>query len=73
MLAVLTFVNRTAEETVEMKVDAAAVRLITSWYAAFYAGDDYDIYVNKRRQSLDHNGEIDVAVVDGKVVRSLLK
>ena len=73
MIADLRFVNRTADETIRMQVEASAVRLITSWYAAFYAGDDYHIYVNGRRQSLDHNGEIDVAVVDGKVVRNLLK
>ena len=68
MIADLRFVNRTADETVRMQVEASAVRLITSWYAAFYAGDDYHIYVNGRKQSLDHNGEIDVAVVDESAI-----
>ena len=68
MIADLRFINRTAEETIGIKVEVSAVRLITAWYAAFYAGDDYHIYVNGRKQSLDHNGEIDVAVVDESAI-----
>ena len=65
MIVTLVFDNRTAEERIELKVDRSAAAPIMDWYGAFYAGDDYDVYVNNVRQCLGINGELEPLTIDG--------
>jgi hypothetical protein len=46
MIITLKFENRTAEDCIEMQVDRYAAGHIMDWYGAFYAGDDYDVFIN---------------------------
>lgn len=65
MIVTLKFVNRDASpEVQEMRVERDAVQRIMDWYGAFYAGDDYDVYVNGRRQNLGINGELEPVTID---------
>lgn len=55
----LEIMNKDAVEAlITLKVDQASVAKIVMWYGAFYAGDDYAVYVDNVLQKLDHNGEI---------------
>jgi len=65
MIVTLKFVNRDASPQVqEMRVERDAVQRIMDWYGAFYAGDDYDVYVNGRRQILGINGEMEPETIN---------
>ena len=65
MIVTLKFVNHDASPTVqEMRVDRDAVERIMDWYGAYYAGDDYEVYVNGRRQSLGINGELEPVTIE---------
>lgn len=64
----LKFVNRDATpEIEEMRVEQSAVSRIMDWYGAFFAGDDYDVYVNNRLQDLGINGELEPPTIDASV------
>lgn len=65
MIVNLRFENRTAEETISLRVDRKAVPKIMDWYGAYYAGDDYDVKVNGRIQELGINGEMEPVTIDG--------
>lgn len=54
----LQFINRTAEETLEMVISSAALTRIVAWYNSYYHGDDYDVFVNSKKAQLDQDGEL---------------
>ena len=69
----LKFFNRDADPHVEeMCVERSAVSRIMDWYGAFYAGDDYDVYINNRIQELGINGELEPMTIDGDQSHELL-
>lgn len=54
----LTFKNEQARpKTQRVKCDAASVPLIMAWYGAYFAGDDYTVYLDGLRVKTNHNGE----------------
>lgn len=71
MIVTLTFNNRTAEERTDLRVARESVPPIMDWYGAFYAGDDYDVLLNGRKQHLGINGELEPVTIDGTTVPSL--
>lgn len=76
MIVTLRFENRTAEDdgpaVVEMKINREAVRHVMDWYGAFFAGDDYTVRINGKRQRLGINGELEHDTIDGSVARKAL-
>jgi predicted transcriptional regulator len=60
----LAFDNRDNGEVISMRVERAAVRHIMDWYGAFCAGDDYDVFINGRKQAMGINGEYEPVVID---------
>ena len=64
MAVKLKFANRTAEETITLTVDRTAVSHIMNWYGGYYAGDDYDVFINGTKQSLGINGELEPMTID---------
>lgn len=62
----LRFENRDADiDDIKLRVDRAAVPVIMAWYGAYYAGDDYDVFVNGRPVDKDRNGEFQHTTIDG--------
>ena len=65
MIVKLKFVNRDATPRIEeMRVEQSAVSRIMDWYGAYYAGDDYDVYINNRLQNLGINGELEPVTIE---------
>lgn len=64
MIVTLTFENRTAENTIDLRVARAAVPKIMEWYGAYYAGDDYTVTVNGKIQPMGINGEHEPETID---------
>lgn len=65
MIVKLKFVNRDATPRIEeMRVEQSAVSRIMDWYGAYYAGDDYDVYINNRPQNLGINGELEPVTIE---------
>lgn len=63
----LTFDNRDYGDdgwTITIRVERSAVKHIMDWYGAFCGGDDYDVLINGKRQSLGINGELKPVIVD---------
>jgi len=65
MIVTLTFENRTAGNSVSLRVARAACSPIMDWYGAYCAGDDYDVLINGRKQTLGINGELEEVTIDG--------
>ncbi len=56
-------------QSIELRVERSAVKHIMAWYGAYYAGDDYDVFINGRQQAMDKNGEFEHATIVAEVVR----
>ena len=69
-IVTLSFDNRTAENLIEMHVSGSAVPDVMDWYGAFYAGDDYDVFINGRKQTIGVNGEFEPLTIDVEVTGS---
>lgn len=71
MIVTLRFENRTAardgevSEIIDLRVDRTAINPIMAWYGAYYAGDDYDVFINGRQQPKDQNGEFEPVTING--------
>ncbi len=65
MIVTLTFENRTAENSISLRVARSACPPIMDWYGAYYGGDDYDGLINGRKQELGINGELEAVTIDG--------
>ena len=65
MIVTLTFENRTAEDTIDLRVARSAVPKIMEWYGAYCAGDDYTVKVNGQIQPQGINGELEPETIDG--------
>lgn len=65
MIVTLTFENRTAGNSVSLRVSRTACPPIMDWYGAYCAGDDYDVLINGKKQALGINGELEGATIDG--------
>jgi len=77
VIVTLRFENRDAVDdgalVTEMKISRNAVRDVMDWYGAFYAGDDYDVRINGRKQRLGINGELEPDTIDGTVAVKALR
>jgi hypothetical protein len=63
-IVTLKFDNRDATpHVVEMRVDRAAVKDIMAWYGAYFAGDDYAVFINGHPQGKDQNGEFEPVTI----------
>lgn len=60
----LTLVNRTTGNSHRLRVTIDGVPDVVEWYGAFYAGDDYDVYLNGRKLRLGTNGEKEGDTID---------
>lgn len=60
----LRFDNRDADDSVTMRVERSAVPLIMAWYGAYYAGDDYDVFISNRKKLIGINGELEPVTID---------
>ncbi len=66
----LRFVNRTAvdeewwPENIKLRVEREAVPHMMAWYGAYYAGDDYDVFINGREVGKGINGEFEPVMID---------
>jgi hypothetical protein len=49
---------------ITLRVDREAVPHIMAWYGAYYAGDDYDVFINGRAVIKDRNGEFEPVTID---------
>jgi len=69
---ILKFVNRTEAscnntyEPIELLLHKSAVPKVMDWYGAYYAGDDYDVFVNGRKQNLGINGELEPITIEAQ-------
>lgn len=67
----LKFVNVDAIPKIEkIRVEQSAVSRIMDWYGAFYAGDDYHVYINNRLQAMGINGELEPVTIDATATRT---
>ncbi len=55
-------------QSIKLRVERSAVKHIMAWYGAYYAGDDYDVFINGRKQAKDKNGEFEHETVDTEAV-----
>lgn len=77
MLVTLRFENRTAAEcndssandaeAIELRVSRDAVPHIMAWYGAYYAGDDYEVFINGREVGKDRNGEFEPPTIEAGI------
>jgi hypothetical protein len=78
MQVTLRFENRDASDDpdsadiVQMRIDAAAVRHVMDWYGAFFAGDDYCVFINGRKQAMGINGEFEAPTIDAGTTTSAI-
>jgi hypothetical protein len=65
MKATLKFVNQDAtpkEQIIEL-ASAASVDPVIQWYGGYFAGDDYEVFLNDRRIATDQNGEREAPLI----------
>lgn len=60
----LRFCNQEVKGDVVLHCTKDSVPHILDWYGAFYAGDDYAVFINGRAQPLGINGELEPLVID---------
>lgn len=64
----ISFVNRDATPTVEViKAHKNSAARIIQMYGAYCCGDDYEVYVNGKMQSLNRNGEAQPMILNGRI------
>ncbi len=61
----LSFDNRTAPDRHAFHISRDGVPLVMDWYGAFYAGDDYSVFINGVKQVRGINGELEGVTIDG--------
>ncbi len=66
MIVTIKFDNRTAENSISFRIERSACAAIMNWYGAYYAGDDYDVRINGRKQILGINGELEPMTIDAE-------
>lgn len=65
----LKFVNQDAvPKEAEIALHSKdGVEEIMAWYGSYYAGDDYEVFLDGDKLDIDPNGELEPVVIEGEV------
>jgi hypothetical protein len=73
-IVTLHFANRDATpQVVMLRVERSAASHIMNWYGAYFAGDDYDVFINGTKQDLGINGELEPLTIDATDARPVAR
>lgn len=73
-MPMLRFVNRTGECEHEIHLqNKSDCEPVMDWYGAFFAGDDYDVYISGKKINTGINGEYQHPTIDGSLAMKTIE